>query len=248
MFIGAFPLQWELANGNLTLVTLALALLAWRMRIRWQGAAALALAMGLKLLAVPVAVTLAVAGRRRLLALTGAILAAFVLVSWPFLGGAWLDWIRLTYELAAGPQTRAYDVVPELLRTGMGRALLVGATLIALGILGGLVRTRRVDPVLGFSAALSAAPYVSALVFYPYVLLVLPVVAWIALGDVPVVARLAAFAAWILIDVQASDPNTVVPSALVGTAVALGATIAMGLRGPARRPAPQTPPLAARAE
>jgi len=51
--IGAFPLQWELANGNLTLVTLALALLNWRARTRWRGSAALALAMGLKLLAVP---------------------------------------------------------------------------------------------------------------------------------------------------------------------------------------------------
>ena len=235
MFIGAFPLQWELANGNLTLVTLALALVAWRTPTRWQAAAALALAMGLKLLAVPATVTLAVAGRRRLLALTGALLAAVVLVSWPFLGSAWLDWIRLTYELAAGPQTRTYNVVPDLLRAGLGRALLVGATVVVLGVLGALVRTRRLDPVLGFSAALSAAPYVSAFVFYPYVLLVLPVIVWIALGGVPVVARLAAIAAWVLIDVQAFDPNTVIPSALLGTAVAVGATIAIGLRAPGVR-------------
>lgn len=159
MCIGAFPLQWELANGNLTLVTLALGLLAWHGRTVPRAAAPLGLAMGLKLLAVPVALTLAAAGRWRLLALTGALLGAVLLGSWPFMGGAWLDWIRLTYELAAGPQTRSYNVVPDLLRVGAGRVLLVAMTVVVLVVIGVLVRMRRLAPRLGFSAALCAAPY-----------------------------------------------------------------------------------------
>lgn len=96
--------------------------------------------------------------------------------------------------------------------------------------MGVLVRTRRLTPALGFSAALAASPYVSAFVFYPYAILVLPVLVSIGLGNVPVLARVAAFTAWILIDLQAFDPNTVVPTALLGTAIAVGATIAIGLR------------------
>jgi hypothetical protein len=242
MCVGAFPLQWELANGNVTLVTLALALLAWRARTSWGAAGALALAMGLKLLAVPVALTLAAAARWRSLALTGGLLAAVVVVSWPFLGGAWLDWARLTYELAAGPQTRQYNVVPDLLRTGIGRALLVGVTLVALLVIGSLIRARRLAPALGLSAALAAAPYVSAFVFYPYAVLVLPVVVWTGLGEVPPVARVSAFAAWILVELQAFDPDTVFPSALLGTAVAVAAAIAMGrLTPPSARPTGSSP-------
>ena len=239
MFIGAFPLQWELANGNLTLVTLVLALLSWRSWTGWRAAASLAFAMGLKLLAVPVALPLAIAGRRRLLATTAAILAAIVVLTWPFLGAAWLDWIRLTVELAAGPPTRSYNVVPELLRHGAGRVLLVGATLAALVVTGLLVRARRLTPLLGFSAALSAAPYLSAFVFYPYSILVLPVVVWLGLGAVRPVVRLAAFGAWILVDLQALDPDTVAPLALLGTAVAVSATIALGVWTPSpQRAAP----------
>ncbi|HEV2009863.1 MAG TPA: hypothetical protein VGS17_02405, partial [Candidatus Limnocylindria bacterium] len=70
----------------------------------------------------------------------------------------------------------------------------------------------------------------SAFVFYPYAILVLPVVVWMGLGSAPVLARLAAFAAWMLIDLQALDPDTVAPTALIGTAIAVGATIAIGLR------------------
>jgi hypothetical protein len=198
--------------------------------------------MGLKLLAVPVALTLAAAARWRSLALTGGLLAAVVVVSWPFLGGAWLDWARLTYELAAGPQTRQYNVVPDLLRTGIGRALLVGVTLAALLVIGSLVRARRLALALGLSAALAAAPYVSAFVFYPYAVLVLPVVVWTGLGEVPPVARVSAFAAWILVELQAFDPDTVFPSALLGTAVAVAAAIAMGrLTPPSARPTGSSP-------
>ena len=232
MFEGAVPLQWELATGNLTLVTLALALLAWRALTGWRAAAPLAFAMGLKLLAVPVALPLAIAGRHRLLAKTAVILAAIVVLSWPFLGPAWLDWIRLTVELAAGPPTRSYNVVPDLLRHGAGRVLLVGATLAALIVTGLLVRARRLTPALGFSAALSTAPYASAFVFYPYAILVLPVVVWLGLGAVPRVVRLAAFGAWILVEIQALDPDTVAPFALLGTAVAVSATIAVGVWTP----------------
>lgn len=238
MFIGAFPLHWELANGNLTLATLALALLTWRSSTGWRAAVSLALAMGLKLLAVPVALPLAISGRRRLLAMAGIVLAAVVLLTWPFTGGAWLDWIRLTYELAAGPQTRSYNVVPDPLRTGVGRALLVGGTLVALALIGELVRTRRLAPALGFSAALAAAPYVSAFVFYPYAILALPVLVWLTLGGVPPLARLAAIAAWCLVDLQAFDPDTAAATALLGTAVAVGTTIAIGLRTSRQPPAP----------
>ena len=246
MVIGAFPLQWELANGNVTLVTLGLALAAWYWTergapARWRSGGALALAMGLKLLAVPVTLTLAVAGRARLLAATAGLLAALVALTLPFMGAAWADWVRLTFELAAGPQTKSYTVVPEIARSGVGRALLIAATAAALIALGALVRSRRLDGPLGFSAALAAAPYVSAFVFYPYAVLVLPVVAWLGLGRVPAWARVAAFGAWLLVEAQALDPDTILPTALVGTALAVGATIATGALSPSgARPEDQT--------
>jgi hypothetical protein len=173
--------------------------------------------------------------------LTGALLAAVVLVTWPFLGGAWSDWIRLTFQLAAGPQTLTYNIVPSPLRAGMGRALLLGGALVALVVIGATVRARRLSPALGFSAALAAAPYVSAFVLYPYAVLALPVIVWISLGRVAVSARLAGLAAWLLIDLQALDPDTVVPTALIGTVLAVGTTITIGGGTHVERPAPPGP-------
>jgi hypothetical protein len=62
------------------------------------------------------------------------------------------------------------------------------------------------------------------------------------LGQVPLAARFAALAAWILVDLQAFDPDTVFPSALLRTAVAVGAAIAMGgFTPPSARPTGSSP-------
>ena len=230
LVIGALPLQWELANGNITLVTLALALAAWAWLPRRRTAVPLALAMGLKLLAAPVALAVAVAGAWRVLRWTAVVLAAVLVATWPFLAAAWLDWVRLGAQLAAGPQTRSYNVVPELLRAGPGRALLLAGAPAAIAALGWLVRRRRLTPAAGFGAALAAAPYCSAFVFYPYATLALPVLVRLALGVPSRAATVAGWTAWLLIEVQALDPDTRVPSALLGTLIAVGATIAVATR------------------
>ncbi|HVR88236.1 MAG TPA: glycosyltransferase 87 family protein [Candidatus Limnocylindria bacterium] len=234
--LGAFPLQWELANGNLTLVTLALALVAWRLRAAvWWAAIPLAVASGLKLLVAPALLAVALSGRRRIgLATCGLSLAA-VVVSWPVLGAAWRDWTVLTLQLSQGPQTAGYNVVPEALRGGAGRVALAAIALAVLVACGALARARRVDERLALAAALAAGPFVSAFVFYPYVLFLLPLAVLLVLGDTPPWARVAGIAAWVLADLQALDPLTAYPSALLATALGVGAVFAVA-RMPGGRP------------
>ena len=232
--LGAFPLQWELANGNLTLVTMALALIAWRMRAAvWRSAVPLALASGLKLLVAPALLAVALSGRRRIALATCGLALAIVVVSWPVQGAAWREWVVVTLRLSQGVPTAAYNVVPEALRGGVGRIALGAIALAVLVACGAIARTRRVDERLAFAAALVTGPYVSAFVFYPYVLFLLPLVVLLVLGDTPPLARVAGIAAWALADIQAFDPLTAYPTALVATAIGVGAVFALAAGAPA---------------
>lgn len=229
------PLQFELANGNLTLITLALCLLAWRSRDgTWRPAIPFAIAAGLKLLAVPVLLPAAIAGRQRIVLAAVAITFGVFVVTLPLLAPAWSDWARLTLQLASGQDATRYNVVPELLRAGTGRAALVALTIALLVACGSLARAGRVDARLGFGAALAVGPYVSAFVLYPYVLLLLPVLVGLILSSVSPWTRLAGLCAWLLAAAQALDPATMYPSALLATILAVAAVIWIGARSPLR--------------
>ncbi len=231
LVLGAFPLDWELAWGNLTLVTLALALGAYALRDRPpRSAVLLALATGLKLLVLPLLGAIAVGGRWRSFVLTTAVLVVLVAITWPFVGSSWTDWAALTLQLAAGPQTTDYNVVPGALRAGGGRLFVFAAVLVALASFGLLMRAGRLPSRLALAASLAAAPYVSPFVWYSYVLFSLPLVVLLALGNVPSWARVTATIAWLLIQLQAFDPATAFPSAMIGTAIAVGSAMALGDR------------------
>ena len=232
--IAFFPLQVELANGNLTLITLALCMLAWRWRAdTWRPAVALALAAGLKLLALPVLLPVAIAARRQVLLAIAGVALGVIVVTWPLFGVAtWTDWARLTLQLTSGPETIRYNVVPEALRGGAGRAALIVLTIALLVACGSLARARRIDPRLALGAALAVGPYGSAFVLYPYVLLLLPALIGLMLMCVPWWARAAGALAWLLATAQGLDPATVYPSALGATLLAVAAVIAIGVRAP----------------
>jgi hypothetical protein len=231
--LAAPSLLWELANGNLTLITLALCIFAWRARAGiWRPAVALALAAGLKLLAVPVLLPVAIVARRQVVLATLGVALAVIVATWPLLGPAWTDWATLTLQLALGPQTIRFNVVPEALRAGAGRAVLVLLTAIVLVVCGLLARSRRVDPRLALGAALAAGPYVSAFVLYPYVLFLLPVLIGLILTNTPPWARVAGVVAWGLAAAQALDPLTAYPSALAATILAVSTVVAIGARSP----------------
>jgi alpha-1,2-mannosyltransferase len=231
------PLHFELANGNLTLITLALCIVAWRSRAgTWRPAVPLALAAGLKLLAVPLLLPVAIAARRQIVLATASVALGVIVATWPLLGAAWTDWATLTLQLSLGPQTIHYNVVPEPLRAGAGRAILVALTVAVLAACGLLARARRVDPRLAFGAALAAGPYLSAFVLYPYVLFLLPVLIGLILTSTPPWARACGMLAWLLAAAQALDPATAYPSALVATMLAVSAVTWIGARS-ARRSA-----------
>jgi Glycosyltransferase family 87 len=85
--LAASPLQFELANGNLTLITLALCILAWQFRAgTWRPAVPLALAAGLKLLAVPLLLPVALVARRPIVLATIGVALGVVVATWPVLG------------------------------------------------------------------------------------------------------------------------------------------------------------------
>src|SRR5207302_1137001 len=134
LFLGAFPLQWELANGNLTLVTLALVIVAYRIRARmWPAAATFGLAVGLKLLALPL-VVLFLAARALRVVIAAAVLVAFVvLITLPFLLRDWLDWLVVLSRLVGGPPTSS-NLLPTVFLQWPGRGLVLGFAIASLGV------------------------------------------------------------------------------------------------------------------
>ena len=233
LVLGSFPLEWELAHGNLTLVTLALALVALRPREhRWSSAAPLAAAIGLKLFGIPIALYLALAGRPRIAVIAGALLGAACASTVPFLWRDWADWVALVTRLASGPSTQP-QLLPAPLSVLPGRAVALAAALGALAGAAWLARTGRLAWPAAAAIALAAAPFVSAFVFFPYLLFALPLVVLLVLGDGPPWARASGAIAWLLFQVQGLDLSAPFPSGALGAAVALAAGLATA-RAPAR--------------
>jgi glycosyl transferase family 87 len=179
LLVLSIPLQTEVANGNLTLVTLALVLAAWRLQARSAvSGALLAIALVIKLMPALLVPFLLAAGRWRVAAATAIALGLVVGLSWPWLGASWLDYLRLVQVLAAAPHVSSatHDMVPAALASGAGRYVLPA---LALGIAlyaGRLAVMRPASARLAFAVTLAAAPLISSFVFYPYLVLSLPLV------------------------------------------------------------------------
>ncbi|OLD10158.1 MAG: hypothetical protein AUJ06_02650 [Chloroflexi bacterium 13_1_40CM_3_70_6] len=179
LLVLSIPLQTEIANGNLTLATLALVLAGWKLRARATVSGSLfAAALLIKLIPALLVPFLLAAGRWRMVAATAGALVAIVAIGWPWLGSDWLDYLHLVQMLAAGPHvsSETHDMIPPELAAGPLRyalpALAVGVALYA----GRLIATRPARADLAFASAVAAAPLISPFVFYPYLVLSLPLV------------------------------------------------------------------------
>jgi hypothetical protein len=226
LVLGAYPLEWELAYGNLTLATAALVLVALGARASsWWAATALAFAVGLKLLAVPVAAFLALAGRPRLVARAAALLALVALLSLPFLLRDWIDFVALLARLATGPPIER-NLIPAPLSVVPGRLVLLAAAVATLAVAAWRARHRRGDAELAAATAFAVAPFVSAFVVFPYLLFALPLVVLLVLGDRPWWARAAGVGAWLLFQLQGLDQTAAFPSGVLGVALAVAAGLA----------------------
>jgi hypothetical protein len=228
LVLGAFPLEWELAYGNVTLVTLGLALVAIRSRARsWRPAVALAIAIGLKLLAIPIAAFLAFTGRTPTVLRAAVVLTIACGLTLPFLARDWADWLALFAQLTSGPETRT-NMLPAWLSVLPGRVVPLA---IAAGALAGaawFARTGRLAWAVAAAIALAVAPFISAFVFFPYLVLSLPLVVLLILGDVRAWTRAAGLATWLLFQVQGLDQNAAFPSGALGVAIAAAAGLSSG--------------------
>jgi len=163
-----------LRYGNLNLVTLGLCLAAWRLRDRAPIAGfLLAAALGLKLLPLALVVFLLAAGRWRVVAWTAAFGLAAVALSWPWLGAAWSDYLRVLAAIGSGMPAPGSNVVPEALAGAPLRYLLPVLSLMVAALAGILARVRGQEG-RAFTTALAAAPLLATSVWFPYLVMALP--------------------------------------------------------------------------
>ena len=165
-----FPLLLDIRIVNLDTLTTTLALLAWRLRDRpVRGGVVLAAAVGLKLVAAPVVLFYVAARRWRQLAWAAAATALVAVVTAPWVGPYWLDFIAAASDRSAIPgigaealgSTPAYLALP-----GVGVAILLAAGIAARG-----ARDRADD---GHALALASAPLLAYGITYPFLVLALP--------------------------------------------------------------------------
>jgi hypothetical protein len=204
-YLAYLPLLSELRYGNLNLLTLALCLAAWACRERAPLAGALlAAAVGIKLLPLALIVFLVALGRRRMVAWAVAIGAAVVVLSWPWLGGAWHDYVGVLRAIGIGAPAAGSNIVPGLFVDPPWRYLLPVVGL-AVAAAAGLLARRRGGDERAFTTALAAAPLLATTVWYPYLVLALPAVLGSA-GDRGIPDRagtpLTRVTAWLAIQAQ----------------------------------------------
>ena len=242
LLVFSIPLQTEVANGNLTLVTLALVLVAWRLRARSAASGALlALALLIKLMPALLVPFVVAAGRWRVAAAMALALLLVVVLSWPWLGPSWLDYLRLVQVLAAAPHVSdaTHDMVPAGLAAGPGRYVLPA---LALGIAlyaGRLAMVRPASASLAFAVTVAAAPLISSFVFYPYLVLSLPLVVLLCFVERRPAVRVLGFVGLLLTDLSSPPaPWDTVP--LVGLLILLAAGVVVLHRAglPVAGPAP----------
>jgi hypothetical protein len=222
-YLAYLPLLSELRFGNVNLVTLALCLLAWHRRDRPAIAGALlAAAVGLKLLPLALVVFLVAGGRWRIAAWAGAIALAAVAASWPWLGGAWLDYVGVLGAIGTGAPAAGSNIVTDLLADPPLRYLLPAVALGVAALAGFAARRRPSAETPAFRTALAAAPLLATTVWYPYLVLALPAILARADGETRSGAAARA-AGWLAIEARLA------PLPLLGLA-AVAARGILGLR------------------
>jgi glycosyl transferase family 87 len=193
-----FPLLADITLGNLNLVTVVLALAAWNLRGRPRAAGAvLAAAIGLKLLPVALLLFYAAARRWRIVGWSVATGAAAVALSMPFLADRWAEYLRLFAAVTRESSEFAINVIPAGLGDPPLRYVLPIAALMV-AVWAGREEHRGASGS-AHHVALAAAPLVSPLVWYPYLIFVAPAL-WGAAVVLAGPGRYAAIAAFIALE------------------------------------------------
>jgi len=170
--------------GNTATLTLAVCWAAWRLRDRPRLAGpALAGAVGIKLLPLLLVVFFVASGRLRIVLWAVVTLAAVGLVTWPVVGSAWDEYLRVLGSIARSAPASGPNVAPAMLGGGLGRlALIAGATVVV--VAAGMVAARvPAAETRGFAIALAAAPLLSTTIWYPYLTLALPLLVFVGAAD-----------------------------------------------------------------
>ncbi|HEV8535467.1 MAG TPA: glycosyltransferase family 87 protein [Candidatus Limnocylindria bacterium] len=228
-----FPLLAELTLGNLNLLTVVLALAAWRLRERPRVAGAvLAAAIGIKLLPVVLLLFYVGARRWRLVGWSLATGAAAIAVSMPFLATRWAEYLRLFASVTRESSEFAINVIPAAIAdTPLRFALPLAA--VAIAVWAGTQERRGAG---AHHLALAAAPLVSPLVWYPYLVLAAPAL-WTAAAALPTAWRYAALLSFVALELP-SGRAPLADAAFVGLVGVLVIAALAGTPGVTRsRPA-----------
>lgn len=235
-----FPLGWELTLGNLTLVTLVCCLVAWRAR-GWASATGLAAAVGLKLLAAPLVPFFAAAGRGTTAVRSVVVCAAVAVVTLPALADDWAPFVAVLATIARSEPGQGSNIVPSLFAWPLLRPLLPLLGLALVIACGAAARRGGAAADHAFRVALAALPLFASTLWYPYLLLALPLLAADAPappGRLRTLFRLARPLAWLLMQAQVvRDPGRDFILPLVGLLLLLAAG-ALEVRSALRATAP----------
>ena len=175
LFVAFLPLGSEIMFGNVSLVSLALALAAWRCRDRPPLAGGLlTCALALKPLPLVVFAFYAAQRRLRVLAWSAATAIIAVVITWPILGPAWIDFARLAAAVASAEPGVGTNIVPLALADSPARYLLPALALACAGGAGLIAHRDRAREGRAHAFALAAAPLLSATIWYPYLIFALP--------------------------------------------------------------------------
>jgi hypothetical protein len=173
-FLAYLPLLSEIRFGNLNLITLALCLLAWNQRQRpIVSGLVFALAIGLKLLPLAILGFLFVGRRWQVGAWAVAAFATVVVLTWPWMGAEWIEYVGVLRAIGTGIPGAGSNIVPDAIIVTPLRY--VGPFVaIGVGLVAGWAVRRHGRERLGFVVALAMAPFVGTSVWYPYLVMALP--------------------------------------------------------------------------
>ncbi|MDE3102607.1 MAG: DUF2029 domain-containing protein [Chloroflexota bacterium] len=168
------PLLWDLNLGNVTMLAVVVTVLAWEQRERPAvSGGLLALSLALKPLGMTLPVYFLVSGRWRTTAWAMAISVGVVVLTWPWLGQYWLDYVRLVGMLVNAPPGRDSNIIPPELFSVPER-LLLPVLALCTAVWAGLQARRPALAGHAFRLTLASSPLVSTTVWYPYLVATLP--------------------------------------------------------------------------
>jgi hypothetical protein len=176
----------------------------------------LAAAIGLKLLPVALLLFYAAAGRWRVVGWSVASGAAAIAASMPFLAERWVEYLRLFASIARESSEFAINVIPEgVAGSALRFALPVAAIVIA--VWAG-ARERAGAKTQAHHLAVAAAPLISPLVWYPYLVFAAPAL-WFAAARAGM-WRYAALVAFVALELP-SGRAPIADAAFVGLVAVL---------------------------